>query len=341
MFTKKHPNESWLVFLLQHDQELRYLYLDTDTQGIFVRAYGTIDIENGVIEKGEILKAQKFLDILKKLKKNIGEIKKDTQHILLLPQEYVQHEHCVLPDINLKKKLSPQVKTFLEQDSELYPWLSTHSFQPVFDTRTQKIYLELIRADRYKSFSIVFEQAGFLNIAIHGAMTSLGAFVRNTKHSMVMVVSEHTTRILDFEFHHLIREKKFEFSPQLLLRIIRNHLKSVSPEYAKNILREYGISRAHREEKLYHELLRNLNPLASVMRKRTLARSVPVYICFTTDFILGLTDTLEQQLKIPIEEIDPFMGPSGLFHEVLFLPAQDKNTYSLLAAAALRYRSFD
>lgn len=334
MFTVTRPIESWLIFSLDHDEQFKYLYLDTDEKGVFVRTYGKIAIESGILAKGEVLRAQAFLDVLTKLKKDLALEKKAPKFILLLPQEYFLQESLVIPDLNLKKKLSKQVQTFLEKNKETYLWLENHTYVPTYDLRTKKVYLEIIRADRYQSFSIIFQQAGFSPIAIHSNLAGISSYLGDAERSLTIVVGEQNTRLVDFEYDHLLKEKRFEFSYQPLLKIIMKQLKLSSPDRAQAILSEYGISRAHREESIYRELHRSLTPLSDVLRKRSTG-TLSLSALFLGTPLAGMVDTLEQQTRLPIVEIDPFVGKNSPFHQVLSLPANERYEYALLALAVL------
>ncbi len=334
MFTITRPIQSWLVFSLDHDEQLKYLYLDTDEKGIFVRAYGKVALESGILSKGEVLRAQAFLEVLTKLKKDLALEKKAPKFILLLPQEHFLQESLVIPDLNLKKKLSKQVQTFLEENKEAYSWLENHTYVPTYDLRTKKVYLEIVRADRYQSFAIIFQQAGFSPISIHGNLAAVASHLDEAERSVSIVVGEQTTRLVDFEYSHLLKEKRFEFSYQSLLKIIIKHLRLSSPERAQSILSEYGISRAHREESIYRELNRSLTPLSDVLRKRSTGQ-LSLSMLFLGTPLAGMIDTLEQQTRLPIVEIDPFIGKNSPFHQVLSLPAGERYEYIPLALAAL------
>ncbi len=93
MFTITRPIQSWLVFSLDHDEQLKYLYLDTDEKGIFVRAYGKVALESGILSKGEVLRAQAFLEVLTKLKKDLALEKKAPKFILLLHKNTSYKSH--------------------------------------------------------------------------------------------------------------------------------------------------------------------------------------------------------------------------------------------------------
>ncbi|GEM_PF-3136346 len=338
MFGFRTKPQSWLVTSVA-DTHLRYLYLDTDDQGLFVRNHGVVGLPLGVIVKGEVLRAQAFLDILKSLHKELFITESFVENIILIPQEQVVVADLIIPTLDTGKKLSPQVYQFLKEHQEEYPWITNHSYAPVYDKRSGKVYLEAIRVDRYTSLETIFVQAGFTKPSLHGELSFAGFLLRDQKQYLSLIVGEDITYLAEYEYGYLRTFKRFEFSYRSLERVVAKYLHLSSPIQARTIVTEYGIARSHREETVYRELTRTLTPLTDVLRKRCTVSHIPVSILYLGVPLLGMVDALELRLPGQVNEFDPFSDLLSGFHNVLALHADQRHTYNLLALAVVAQRA--
>ncbi len=317
--------------ILLRDDVVAYLSLGRDDEGFFVVDFEKAELEPGVIEKGEILKADFLQKVLFAIRKKLK-----TKHIhLLLPHAYFEFDtYRFLRDP--AQKLTKQIDAFLEKKKPSISWAETHSYEyEVFpDDKNIQLLFRTLRHDLYLGYQFLFRKAGFLIDSVHSDKCAFESFLPPEGRASQIIFGKKRTHLIEYKDGRYLSENIFNISYDQLIAGIKKEL-GVDDLQAQGILQRYGLLRSHPEKKLYTRLQRMMRPLVDFLgkQKHKQDRKISVY---GADFpVPGFVQQLQQVLPLSIEYISFHEHPSFPFHEVLSLHKKDSYFYEPLIARAL------
>ena len=318
------------------DSIIRYLVLNKDENGFFVEHHDEAFLPQGVIVKGEILKAQVLLGILKKIQekvtKKLTEMSKP-QYSLLLKNDYFLNTQLELPGYSGGKNLTKQLKKFLSKHREDYSWFKDHNYRSHFDKETSKVYIQALPIEVYKSYQMLLTQAGMDPVSIYSDLYATEYLLDTQETAVVVVIGEDVSRVVEYRNNHYLSDQKFQVSYQKFTSDIIKNL-GIKEDEARDIVRTYGVSRAHRDQKVYQHIMRSITPLVDFLRKRKTITQTPVCLWYLDTPVLGMADLLQKRLKTQVHKIDPLRHDTYFFHDIISLHRDDSHRYSLLLAHA-------
>lgn len=324
------------VIFAVNDHRIQYLILDHDDQGFFIVHHDEAELPEGIVSKGEVLRAEAFSEILRKAKKDIKEklTSSGFNLIVLLDSDYVDITTIKLPDFEEKNDAGKQLRSYLNKHREDYTCLDTHYYY-VRQHNQGVFHVELIEKHHYESYQTLFDVAGFSRPSIYSQMYPVGDFVyESTGVIFVLLFEKSFTRVIEYQDGKLIKSKKFECSFDQIMKDISRNISVELPE-ARKIMNTFGVSRSHRDEKVYRRIIRSMTPLLDYLRRRKGIAKIPLYTWYTDIPLVGMEDLLHKRLGSRVEILDPLEAKKERVHEVLSLPKEESYRYSLLLAAGL------
>lgn len=325
------------VVLSISNNDIRYVMVDRNDHGFFVVHHEEASLPEGIIEKGEILRAEALTTILKKVHDTIEgclPVNKKAQYSLLLPHHYFRYEMISLEESLPEKKPQQFVADYLQENSDTYPWVTNHTYQFHYHEDDNELYIEALNSDIYTSYATVLSSAGFGDVTVTSNTTACGKLLSDQKTSQMVLFGEDSSYLIGYRNGHRIASQKFEISYQRFVADIVKSL-SIDPDVARKIIREYGVSRAHKDEKVYNQLMRALTPLLDLLRKKRTLTKYPLYVWYLNTPIVAMEEVIEKRVGIEVSELNPLSLSLYPFNEVLTLHKHDSYRYSLLIAYAL------
>lgn len=335
MFSFSTPKVQVVIAITNSD--IRYVIVDKDSDGFFVVHHEEAELPEGIIEKGEILRAEALSSILKKVNGNIMThlpAKKKAVYSLLLPHHYFRFETLSLQDPLPQKNTQQYLAQYLNDNSETYPWVTNHTYSFHYNEEDQEVYIEALNSDMYTSYETLLTTSGYKDVAITSNTTACGFLLSHHKTAQMVLFGEESSYLIGYRNGYRVSSQKFEISYRRFVAEIVKGL-SIDKERARKIIREYGVSRAHKDERVYTQLMRSLTPLLDILRKKKTSAKYPLYVWYLDTPIVAMEEVIEKRVNINVTELNPFALPGYSFHEVLTLHKQESYRYSLLVAHAL------
>ena len=334
MFASKKSSTQLVLYC--DDLSIRYLLLDRDDQGLFVRAHDEAELPLGVLERGEILKAEAFTGILRTIKTAVereGFKLKNIQTTLILDNDYFKHVDFDLPGYSFRKDLHKQIQSFIKNNDE-YSWLKDAHVSARYDDQQKKLYAYTLSKHLSSGYLHSLEKAGFRDVSIHSDMFACEQLVGSDPHVRMIVVGDKYSKLVELKHGHYVSDKKFQVSYQQFSSDIIKNL-NIPKDTARKIVREYGVSRAHKDQKVYARIIRSLTPLVDYLRLQKDIRTTPLFLWYLDTPIIAMADVLSKRLSTQVQELDPLKQSPRAFHEVLSLQRDDSHRFSLLLAQAM------
>lgn len=330
MFSQKQLTKSVIKI---DDASLSYITLAKNDQGFFVSQHETIELPEGIIVRGEILKADVFFNILKKTASTFENKNID----ILLSHEYFLCADGVLDtsskDVPLKKRVQDYFKNTANSES----WHKTHVCE--FSTHTirnkENVLFKCLPKDIQKSYVHVCKRAGFKVSSISSDILAFDHLLSDERTSLIHVGAQ-TTRVAEFKSGMYMSHKTFEVSYHQFIKDIEKHL-NISLMEARSILDQHGLLRSHREEKVYTRLLRSMSPLIDFLSKRKIKDALAIRVVFDEKPIPGFVDYVLKALKIDTAELDILYTNEYAFQDILSLHRDESYQYQSLIAQALKF----
>ena len=325
--TSKHTNVIYIT-----DDTLSYLTLSTSPRGFFISAHDTVELPMGTIKSGEILRADLFTKILKKLSRHLN----GTHVDILLPHEYFLCTDAVLETSSKKQSLRKRVQKYLDTSGRNLSWRSTHVCEcnPYPTLHHDRVLFTGLPKHIHSMYTHCAREA---RLTIDSFNSDLLAFAHLLEGNRVSVVNvtRNTIRVAEFDHGMYVNHKTFEASYQGLVTDIQDML-NVSTAEGHTILQKYGVLRAHKDERVYKKLLRSLSPLIEFLTKRKIKRDASVTVIFTYKPLLGFVDLLKSRIRSDIRECDIVYTDHATFQDVLTIHRSDVYAYQPLIAQALK-----
>lgn len=330
MFSRKELTTKSTIAIT--DESISYVTLAKDNNGFFIKEYETVTIPEGVIQDGEILKADILFQMLKKIARLVSNKNID----IVLPHKYFLCADGTLDDTDKKDSLKKRVQRYFKTTAMNEPWHKTHICE--FSTYTlqgrEKVLFKCLPKDIQKSYVHVCKRAGFQISSLTSDILAFDDFLSD-EGSILVFVSNNYTRVAEFKSGMFVSSKTFQVSYQQFIQDIQKYINTSSKE-AGLILKKHGLLRSHKDEKVYTRLSRSMSPLIEYLSKRKLKESVSLYVVFEEQPILGFYDYLFQSLRITTIELDIFNTPKYIFHDILSLHKNESYRYQPIIAQALK-----
>lgn len=319
------------VVISLNDKKIKYLTLSKNDYGFYIKNYDSADLDDGVIVRGEVLKAEFLSKILKKISKKINVKSID----LILPHEYFLFDlHIVKKE---KKKSNKKIlKKYLNKNKYNISWASTHSYEyDLFDREDNvKALFRAIPNAVNSSYQHVFKKSGMKINSIQSEIVSFSDLLyRNENSNQIFVDSDHTY-LLEYKDGVFVSDERFDVSYDQFINDIKKNIK-VSDNEAKKILAKYGTLRTHKDEKVLNGIERSMGPILSFLKKDRLKKKNPIYVHFSNTPILGFSDKMRKVLKMDIYDLCVFCSSKNTFQDVLTLHKKDSYEYEPLITRAL------
>lgn len=316
-----------------NDTSLSYITVQKNTQGYDIVDYASTPLPEGVVVRGEILKAEFLTKALGKIKQSISNFSVD----LVIPHEYFLCKNILLPETRKKLTLKDRVRhAFSEYDIQ-EEWQQTHACE--FSLRTApdtKEYASLrcLPQDMYRSYDYVLTQAGLTMQAMGSEILAYDHVVPSER---VLLISLQENYCLVAEFKNGIYSslKKFQVSYEQFKQDIKKNISSGELE-AEKILKKYGVLRTHKDEKVYRRLLQSMSPLLDYITKRKTSDQYTILVTFNDVPIAGFVDIIAQASGAETHELDIIKSNHYQFADVLSLHRNESYRFTSLIAQALK-----
>jgi len=329
MFSQKKITKSVIKI---DDAELSYVTLAKNNQGFFVQQHETIELPEGVIVRGEILKADMFLAMLKKIAKNLDNKKID----ILLSHEYFLCVDAVIDNSSQGLSVKKRIQGYFKNTKDSQSWHTTHAYEFSLHTinNRENILFKCLPTDIQKSYDQICKQAGLKVASMSSDILAFDHLLMNERVSLIHVGAE-TTRVVEFKSGMFVSNKKFQVSYNQFVQDIEKNL-NVSSEQSRAILDQYGLLRSHKEEKVYTRLLRSISPLVDFLSKKKIKASLLIRVVFDEKPIPGFVDYLAKALRVDTAELDVIYTNKYVFQDILSLHRDESYHYQSLIAQALK-----
>lgn len=313
------------------DNELSFLTLSKNNYGFFIENHDSIVLPAGIIRRGEILKADIFSTMLKKIKKQIQNNDID----ILIPHEHFIFHDGELETENKKQPIKKRVKNYFLKRIESDPWQKTHvcEFQLHHSEKKDLVSFNCLPKEIQKSYVHVCKKSGLNMTSINSDILSFGQIV-NT--GSLLYIDHLSSRVVEFKNGMYVNHKTFELSYKKLTEDIMKNI-SLTQKEALELLSKYGLLRTHPDEKVYKRIIRATNPLLDFFKKSKSKSVSDIFILYGDIFIPGMADSISQSIKKTVTEINIFKHPKYTFEDILSLHKKDSYKYQPHIAQALRY----
>ena len=328
-----------------YDDGIKYLSLKKNNYGFYVENYDSTKLEKGIIENGEVLKADFLKKILLKVAKKI-----DTKSIdLILPHDYFLFDlHTVKKDG--KKKFKKLFKKYIKENIGKISWAKTHSYEyDVFEGEKEtKVLFRALTRDAYSSYEHVFKKSGLKINSIQSDIVSFSYLFPNDQRVSQIFVGKNQTYVLEYRNGIYISDKKFDVSYNQFLKDIKKNI-NVSDIQTEKIFSQYGVLKTHKDAKVLARMERSLSPLFNFLKKSQgesrlrgksnelkVKQKNSVFVHFEYTPIKGLSNRIKKLLKNDVYDMCILeLKGDYTFQDVLSLHKKDSYQYESLIARAL------
>ena len=335
MFGSSQPKKQ--VVLSLSDTEIAYLVVDRDENGFFVIHHERAELPKGIIQNAEVLRAEALTTILKKSYQDIMEHlpkKSRCSFSLLLPHVHFTHEIVGFGEEIPKKTLSRFIQKHLKENPERYPWSRTHSYTFEYSEERNEIAFEALDNEKYSSFRHVCEAAGIKEVGIVSNTKACGTLLENYPTASMILFGDESSYLIGYRNGYCISSQRFEVSYRRCITDITKGLR-VDGNMAKKVIREYGVTRSHKDQSVYNQLMRSFTPLIDILRKRKTDKKQQLFTWHLRKPLRGMEEMFYKRVGVSVEELNPLHLDEYPFHEVLHLHKEESYQYSLLIAHAI------
>lgn len=337
MFSRKKVDTKTVLKI--SDTSVSFVTLKKNEGGFFVHHYEDVALVPGTIVRGEILRAEFLSKILKKIASTLD----DTRVDVILPHEYFLLSQGFLSENTKKQKAEKRIKAYVADNKQSEPWHSDHVCEfEIFESKdTDKVEFTCLPKDIHHAYTHVLSKAGFQTVTLSSDILCF-SHIFNTDRSALISLSHDNTRVVEFKEGRYMSHKTFEVSYQSVYKDIISHLKAPRQK-AIDIAREYGFLRAHKDEKLFRQLIKSASPMLDFLhKKKTSAKKKSssgtnqMHVIFNDQPLPGFADMIAQKINIPVNHVDVLKNPRYIFQDVLSLHRNDSYQYQAHIAQALK-----
>ncbi|MCA9351444.1 hypothetical protein KC929_01550 [Patescibacteria group bacterium] len=323
MTTKKASRTVVLIT----DTHIAYLTLANNGRGFFVVAHDWSPLPEGVVVRGEILKAEVLKKILEKIAKKVQVKKVD----LILPHEYFFTTSVSLGEGRgtLEKRLAK-----IARDQDL-AWYRTHHIElyPYKENDKDQALCVGLPKEVASSYRHVFARAGLEVLSFQSHYLAFGPIVPKGRVSQV-IVGETSTEIVEFKDGIYQSSKTFASSYRDFIESVVDVLSITEPK-AREIFARYGVLRAHRDERVYRKVTKSMSPVIEFITQRGMKEGSSLVVTFLDLPIRGYVDALGKVVGDAAGELYVIKHPRYQFQDVLTLHRDDSYRYQPLIAQAM------
>jgi Tfp pilus assembly PilM family ATPase len=330
MFSQKEPTSKTVLRIT--DTEVSYLTLKKNNLGFFVDTHEQLSLVEGAIVQGEILMADFLYKVFKKISLSVENKNID----VILAHEYFLCHDVEISKVTKKQSLKKRVTKYFKELSKEHSWQKTHvcEFSSNLHDASEKILFTCLPKEIFGSYLHVLEKAGFKISSMNSDILAFDHVLPKERASIITIADDEL-RMVEFKNGVYSSYKKFQVSYSLFTQDIMKSL-NVSTEVARKIFDEYGILRAHKDEKVYKRLIRSLSPLLDFLSKRKIKERSHIRMVFTDTPIRGFVDVLQKTIKSDVAELDILRTGTYSFQDVLSLHRNESYKYQSHIAQALK-----
>jgi len=330
MFSTKKQSKSVIKIT---DTHISYITIQKEKSLFSIDKYEIIDIPEGIIKYGEILKADIFS---KKIKEIQEKIENKNVDVLLSHDLFLSH-HGILGAKDQKQKPKKRIKNYLHNFSQVEPWQKSHicEFETFTFDKKEHVLLTCLQKDIQSSYFHLFKKSGLTIASINSDMLAFGHLFSEGQ-SSVVCINDKDSCVIDFKDGMFIGHKEFQLSHAHLINDIMKDV-SINKEESLRVLEKYGVLRTHKDERVYKRLHRSLASLLDYLKKRKTKPKSKISVIYTTLPIKGLSDELSYSAGENVDDFNIFNIKKYTFKEILSLVKKDSYYYQSHIAQALRF----
>ena len=319
------------------DTHVHYLTLVQGEAGLFVLTNEVAELPEKVVVNGEILQARTLGDVLHIVKTTVENVLKEHKYTghnytVLLPHTYFLHTQVHVEGISQKKKPQRELASYLNEHLDQYPWVKNHTYISAFDGDVA--HIEALSHEHYKSYATLLESHGYQNFEIISDIAHLGTLVNSHARCYVVMFNQNETELIEYRNGTYEDKESFDISLKEMVATVKKQL-ATDEVFAQKVVDQYGVSRAHPEEKVFSHLRRATTEIIDTLRKKKGITSIPVALYFRTKPVVGMVDLLTNTLRTQVSELDPLNHENYRFAEVLTLHRGDTYQYNPLIVEAM------
>lgn len=315
------------------DTSLSYVTVQKNAGGYDIVGYGNANLPEGVVVRGEILKADFLATALGKIRKSISSPLVD----VLIPHEYFVCSNIPLMPPLKKQSIKDRVQQYFHNQDNPAPWQQTHVCEFSSVTKAgdkDHVLLRCLQKDIYRSYDYVARQAGLTMNAISSEILAYDHLIPNDRVFFV-ALHQHYCLVVEFKNGIYTSMKKFQVSYEQFKRDIKKNI-STSDAEADKILKKYGVLRAHKDERVYRRLQQSLTPLLDYLSKRKISDQYTILVTFDDVPVAGFVDAISQASGAECYELDIIATSQFNFADILSLHRNESYQFSALIAQALK-----
>jgi len=326
---KKLPKTSILIT----DTHIGYCTLAKDSKGFFVEQHEITELPADVISRGEIIKA----DIVFQIFEKIAETLKNKNIDVVLTNEHFIHEVITLPEPNRKKTLKERAADYFAQSNTSYDWQKTHvcELHQGSDTNADQVLFSCLPQDIHDSYMYIAKKAGLMIGSITSPLLAIDHMIADD--SDLILLNKKHTYVISYKQGIIYDTKVFNVSYDQYVKDVVEIL-SVLPEKAEQIVSQYGVSRNHKDEKVFKKMVKSSSPLLEYLTKKKKNMSDRTsYVMYNHAAVPGFTDMIHKILGSNIHELNVLAIPKYQFHDSLSIMKRDSYQYQSMIAQSLKY----
>lgn len=326
------PKQSKTVIQLT-DSEISYLTLKKNKQSFFIDQHESIELPEGIIKQGEILQADVFSKILKKIQKQLENKEVD----VLMPHEFFLCNDAVLSPDKKNLSIKKRVKEYFMSLPETEHWQKTHvcEFEDFSFGKNDAVLFTCLPKDVQKSYVHILKKSGLKVRSINSNILAFGHLLVADTSSLVFV-EDNETKVVDFKKGMYTGHKKFQFSYQQLIQDIMKNV-SMTKEEAQKVLMKHGLLRTHHDVQVYKRMMRSAGPLLDFFKKSKSKNKPHMTIINSHMPLPGFADTLSHMTHSPVNDFNIFSDSRYVFQDILTLHKKESYRYQAHIAQALKF----
>lgn len=316
-----------------NDEILSYITIQKNAQGYDVTDYGEAYLPQGVVVRGEILKADFLGNALKKIAQKISQTNID----IMIPHEYFLCKNAVLENAQKKETLKDRVQQYFNNKETSEEWQSTHICEfSIYPVAHQKdtVFFKCLNKEMYQSYEYVVTLAGLQMDTISSEILAYSHLIPPER-TFLISLQKNYALVSEFKNGIYLSAKKFQVSYEQFTGDIKKNI-SLSDEEAYKILKKYGVLRSHKDERVYKRLMQSMSPLLDYISKRKISDQYTILVTFADTPVLGFVDAIAQATMAHSEELDIITTNQYNFADILSLHRDDSYKFSALIAQALK-----
>lgn len=332
------------------DEEVRYVNLVDTGRGKEVGAFGIETLDKGVVQRGEIKKKEKLVDVISKIAR---------ENQFRFVRSSLPDERAYLFQIDVSPDMKPEeIKTMLEFKLEEYVPVSSE--EAIFDYMPMgiknedgkmKLSVSVFSRKTVNKYVEVFEEAGLTPFSLETDTQAISRAVIPVEEEggSCMIVNFGNLRTnLAIVYNGVVSfTSTLEIGGETINEAIREHY-AVTQEKARQIKYEYGFTGSKHEKGLFFSMMSTASALKDEMNKHlsywksrmgsegAYGELDKIILCGANAGIRGLKSYIQESMEVPTEEGDVWANAFSAEEVVPPIPRRESPLYSTAVGLALR-----